>query len=429
MFAISKMEGFVMNYQDLNQLDVQNKSVFLRIDGNVPIAKKKVLDGSRIMAHCATINHLMGKGAKTIIGTHIGRPELPEANPKNNINSNRLDTDAQIIFKYLQKIYGDKISFADSCVGEDVEQTIRNLHNGHLLLLQNLRYEKGEQSIEESEKRDFAMTLATYFDIYVNDALSVCQNNDASIAYLPRFTKKTAIGLLLKKELHLMEKLLNPVPPAAAFLGGFKVQDKIGALQKLLKKGFDVFIGGAMRNPFLRFHKYPIGNSVLPSHYDDLIHQMIEDFRDKIHIPFDVRVGRFEGKGKKKIGNLRHVDFLQNEEVYAGEEALDNGPKTMSSYGKIVRQRGFRTMFANGPFGFIEHRSFRSGTFQLARIFLENQQALRVYGGGDIIHGFNLFSRYFHKDAAELGERCYAGNGVLQFIANDGDLPGLRALY
>ena len=104
MFAISKMEGFVMNYQDLNQLDVQNKSVFLRIDGNVPIAKKKVLDGSRIMAHCATINHLMGKGAKTIIGTHIGRPELPEANPKNNINSNRLDTDAQIIFKYLQKI-------------------------------------------------------------------------------------------------------------------------------------------------------------------------------------------------------------------------------------------------------------------------------------------------------------------------------------
>ena len=428
MFAISKMEGFVMKYQDLKQLDVQNKSVFLRIDGNVPIANKKVLDSSRIQGHYTTINYLMDKGARTIIGTHIGRPKLPDASTKNNARSNRSDTDAQIIFKYLQKRYGDKLLFSDSCVGEDVGRTIKNLRNGHLLLLQNLRYERGEQSQKESEKRDFAITLSSYFDIYVNDALSVCQNNDASIAYLPRFIKKTAIGLLLKKEIHLMEKLVNPVLPAAAFLGGFKVQDKIGVLQKLLKKGFDVFIGGAMRNPFLRFLKYPIGDSVLPSHYDDLIYQMIEDFRDKIHIPFDVRVGRIENNEKKKIGNLRYVDFLKNGEIYAGEEALDNGPKTMSSYGKIVKQKGFLTIFANGPFGFIEHRSFRSGTFQLARIFLENQHAFRVYGGGDIIHGFNLFSRYFHKDTAELGERCYAGNGALQFIANDGDLPGLRAL-
>jgi phosphoglycerate kinase len=251
---------------------------------------------------------------------------------------------------------------------------------------------------------------------------------DASVSYLPQLSKNAAIGFLLKEEINRMERLIKPELPAAAFLGGFKVKDKIGVLQKLLGKGFEIFLGGAMRNPFLKLQNYNIGGSKLDSGFDEIIHQMMKDFEDKIHIPVDVRVGKMEGKDKQKVSNLRYVNFMKNESIHAKEEALDNGTRTMKLYKKEIEQKGVKTILANGPFGLIENRSFRFGTFHVARIFLENQQAFRVHGGGELNHGFNLFSKRFKIDTEKLGEQCYAGNGMLQYIANEGDLPGLRAL-
>ena len=417
-----------MKYKLLNQFNVSNKRVFLRTDFNVPIVNKKILDDSKIKAHYTTIDYLADKGARIILGTHVGRPKLYEAGSRKDLIHNYPDTDAKIIFRYLEKIYGDKITFIDAGIGEEVNTRIKNLPRGHILLLQNLRYETGEQSRIENEKLEFAKSLFSYFDIYVNDALSVCQNNDASVSYLPQLSKKAAIGFLLKEEIKRMKKLIKPELPAAAFLGGFKVKDKIGAIQKLLGKGFEIFLGGAMRNPFLKLQNYNIGGSRLDSGYDDIIHQMMDDFGDKIHIPVDVRVGRITGKDKQRVSNLKYVNFLKHEEIHAREEALDNGPKTMKLYKEIIKQKGIKTILANGPFGLIENRSFRFGTFQVARIFLENQQAFRVYGGGELNHSFNLFSKRFKIDTEKLGERCHAGNGMLQYIANEGDLPGLRAL-
>ena len=417
-----------MKYKLLNQFNVSNKRVFLRTDFNTPIVNKKILDDSKIKAHHTTINYLTDKGARIILGTHIGRPKPDEAGSGKDLIHCYPDTDAEIIFKYLKKVFADKISFIDAGFGEEVNRCINSLPPGHILLLQNLRYERGEQSRVENERLEFAKSLSSCFDIYVNDALSVCQNRDASVSYLPQLSKKTAIGFLLKEEINRMEKLIKPELPAAAFLGGFKVKDKIGALQKLLEKGFEVFLGGAMRNPFLKFQNYNIGGSKLDSNYDDIIHKMMSDFRDKIHIPVDVRVGKMEGKDKQKVSNLRYVNFSKNEEVHANEEALDNGPETMKLYKEKIKQKGIKTMLANGPFGLIENRSFSFGTYQVARIFLENQQAFRVYGGGEVNHGFNLFSKRFKVDAEKLGNQCNAGNGMLQYIANEGDLPGLRAL-
>ena len=417
-----------MKFKLLNQLNVSNKSVFLRTDFNVPIVNKKILDDSKIKAHHTTIDYLTDKGARIILGTHVGRPSLQETCSREDMIHNNPDTDAEIIFRHLKKIYGDKISFIDTGIGTDANTHANNLPRGHILLLQNLRYEKGEQSGVEKEKLEFAKQLSSFFDIYVNDALSVCQNRDTSVSYLPRLSKKTAIGFLLKEEINRMERLNKPEFPAAAFLGGFKVKDKIGVFQKLLGKGFEIFIGGAMRNPFLKLHNHNIGGSKTDSGYDDILHQMMNDFRDQIHIPVDVRAGRITGKDKRKVTNLKYVNFLKNEKINTREEALDNGPGTMKLYNKIMKQKGIRTILANGPFGLIEHRSFRFGTFQVARIFLENQQAFRVYGGGELNHGFNLFSKRFKIDTEKLGEQCNAGNGMLQYIANEGDLPGLRAL-
>jgi len=417
-----------MKYKLLNQFNVSNKSVFLRTDFNVPIVNKKILDDSKIKGHHTTIDYLKDKGARIILGTHVGRPKLHEASFGKNLIHNNPDTDAEIIFNYLKKIYGDKISFISTGIGEEVNRCISNLPRGHILLLQNLRYEKGEQSKDENEKLEFAKHLSSYFDIYVNDALSVCQNMDASVSYLPQLSKKAAIGFLLKEEINRMEKLIKPELPAAAFLGGFKVQDKVGAFQKLLERGFEIFLGGAMRNPFLKLQNYNIGGSKFDSGFEDIIHQMMKDFGDKIHIPIDVKVGRIVGKDKQKVSNLKHINFLKKEKIHAREEALDNGPRTMKLYKKEIEQKGAKTILANGPFGLIENRSFRFGTFQVARIFLENQQAFRVYGGGEMTHGFNLFSKRFKIDTEKLGEQCYAGNGMLQYIANEGDLPGLRAL-
>jgi phosphoglycerate kinase len=417
-----------MKYTLLNRFNVSNKRVFLRTDFNVPIVNKKILDDSKIKAHHTTIDYLTDKGASVILGTHVGRPKLHEVGSRKDLMHSHPDTDAEIIFRYLKKIYGDKISFIDAGIGEDVNTCIKNLPRGHILLLQNLRYEKGEQSGVENEKLEFAKHLSSYFDIYVNDALSVCQNKDASVSYLPQLTKKVAIGFLLNEEIKRMEKLIKPELPAAAFLGGFKVKDKIGAFQKLLEKGFEIFLGGAMRNPFLKLKNYNIGGSKLDFGFDDIIHQMMNDFGNKIHIPVDVRVGRITGKDKQKVSNLKYVNFLKNEKIHAKEEALDNGPETMKLYKEKIKQKGIKTILANGPFGLIENRSYRFGTFQVTRIFLENQQAFRVYGGGELNHGFNLFSKRFKINTEKLGEQCYAGNGMLQYIANEGDLPGLRAL-
>jgi len=422
------MKSYKIKYKLFSQLNVSNKRVFLRTDFNVPIVNKKILDDSKIKAHHATINYLTNKGARIILGTHVGRPNSQGSCSRKDLKHNYPDTDAEIIFRHLKKIYGNKISFIDAGIDDDVNTHINNLPQGHILLLQNLRYEKGEQSRVENEKLEFAKRLSSYFDIYVNDALSVCQNNDSSVSYLPQLCKKSAIGFLLKEEINRMEKLIKPELPAAAFLGGFKVKDKIGAFQKLLEKGFEIFIGGAMRNPFLKLQNYNIGGSKLDSGYDDIIYQMIDDFGDQIHIPVDVRVGRISGKDKKKVSSLKYINFLKNEKIHAREEALDNGPGTMKLYNEIIKRNGIKTILANGPFGLIENRSFRFGTFQVARIFLDNQQAFRVYGGGELNHGFNLFSRRFKIDNEKLGERCNAGNGMLQYIANEGDLPGLRAL-
>ena len=417
-----------MKYKLISQFNVSNKRVFLRTDFNVPIANKKILDDSKIKAHHSTIDYLTDKGARIILGTHIGRPKPHDVGSRKNLMHSYPDTDAEIIFKYLKKIYGDKISFIDTDIGEEVNTCIKNLPRGHILLLQNLRYEKGEQSGVENEKLEFAKHLSSYFDIYVNDALSVCQNKDASVSYVPQLSKKAAIGFLLNEEIKRMEKLIEPELPAAAFLGGFKVKDKIGAFQKLLEKGFEIFLGGAMRNPFLKLQDYNIGGSKLDFGFDDIIHQMMNDFGNKIHIPVDVRVGRITGQDKQKVNNLKYVNFLKNEKIHAKEEALDNGPRTMNLYKEKIKQKGIKTILANGPFGLIENRSFRFGTFQVARIFLESQQAFRVYGGGELNHGFNLFSKRFKINTEKLGEPCYAGNGMLQYIANEGDLPGLRAL-
>ena len=417
-----------MKYKLLNQLNVCNKRVFLRTDFNVPIVNKKILDDSRIKAHHATIDHLTDKGARIILGTHVGRPNLQETCSRKELIHNNPDTDAEIIFKHLKKIYGDKISFIDAGIGADINTHVNNLPRGHMLLLQNLRYEKGEQSEAEKEKLEFAKQLSSCFDIYVNDALSVCQNRDTSISYLPRLSKKSAVGFLLKEEINRMEKLIKSELPAAAFLGGFKVKDKIVVFQKLLGKGFEIYIGGAMRNPFLKLQNYNIGGSVTDSGYDDILHQMMDDFGDQIHIPVDVRTGKITGKDKRKVTNLKYVNFLKNEKINAREEALDNGPGIMKLYNKIIKQRGVKTILANGPFGLLENRSFRFGTFQVARIFLENQQAFRVYSGGELNHGFNMFLKRFKIDTEQLGEQSNAGNGMLQYIANEGDLPGLRAL-
>ncbi len=382
-----------MKYKLLNQLNVCNKRVFLRTDFNVPIVNKKILDDSRIKAHHATIDHLTDKGARIILGTHVGRPNLQETCSRKELIHNNPDTDAEIIFKHLKKIYGDKISFIDAGIGADINTHVNNLPPGHMLLLQNLRYEKGEQSEVEKEKLEFAKQLSSYFDIYVNDALYVCQNRDTSISYLPRLSKKSAVGFLLKEEINRMERLIKLALPAAAFLGGFKVKDKIVVFQKLLGKGFEIYIGGAMRNPFLKLQNYNIGGSITDSGYDDILHQMMDDFGDQIHIPVDVRTGKITGKDKRKVTNLKYVNFLKNEKINAREEALDNGPGTMKLYNKIIKQRSVKTILANGPFGLLENRSFRFGTFQVARIFFENQQAFRVYGGGELNHGFNMFSK------------------------------------
>lgn len=376
--------------------DLQNKKVLVRVDFNVPLGSDGVVGESeswRIDAAIPTIKYLIERKACVILMTHLGRPD------GEMVDEFRLDP----IQKRLSDILGISVLKTSDCVGDFVYKTIRDMQEGEVLLLENLRFHK------EEEENDpvFAKKLADFADIYVNDAFSVSHRAHASVEAITNFLPSYA-GLSLEKEIENLSKIIeNPEKPATMIIGGLKAETKLPVINFLLEKFDNVLIGGVVANFLFKANGIEIGNSVLDD-LDIVEAKKIDITNSKIHIPSDVITDNPE---------KRNVD-LKNDTV-GDFRILDLGENTLKEYCEIIR--GSKTVIWNGTVGMFEDENYANGTKEIARAMAESY-ADTIIGGGDTIFALDKF-KYLDR----IKHISTGGGAMLEFLSGK-KLPGIEAL-
>ena len=394
-----------MNYnkKTVSDMDLVGKKVLLRCDFNVPQDKAtgEITSDKRIVASLPTIQYLLDHGAAVIACSHLGKPK---GEWKESLT-------LAPVAKRLSELLGKPVIFAKDIVGEDAKAKAAALQPGEILLLENLRFEKGE----EKNDPEFAKQLASLADVYVSDAFGTVHRAHASTAgvaaYLPAYA-----GLLVEKELSVMGKALeNPKRPFVAILGGAKVSDKIGVIQNLLDKADTIMIGGGMAYTFLKAMGYSVGDSLLEADKVDFAREMIEQAQKKdvmFLLPVDTAIHtKFENTNE-----FMTVDVSMIPDGYMG---LDIGPQTVELFSAAIRQAG--TIVWNGPMGVFEFSAFAAGTEAVAKAVAESN-AITIVGGGDsaaAVEKLGYADRMTHISTG--------GGASLEFLEGK-DLPGVACL-
>jgi phosphoglycerate kinase len=383
----------------LDDLDVAGKTVLLRVDFNVPMSGGKVTDDNRIRGALPTIAKLREKGAKAIVlMSHLGRPK-----------GRQPDQSLLPVAERLQQLVGGDVVFSHDTVGDDVVQLARELPEGGLMMVENLRFDAREQGGDE----EFARQLAALGDVFVNDAFGAMHRGDASIegvvAFLP-----SAAGLLVQAEVEALGTILTrPERPYGAILGGAKVSDKIGVIEALSKKVDHLFVGGAMAYTFLAAQGQPTGKSRIENDKLDLAKELIAKIAErgvKLHLPVDhVVAGEFSEKATPSV-----VTTIPDDKM-----GLDIGPETVRQWTDAMRK--CKTLFWNGPCGVFEWDAFAAGTRGVAMALAE-ADAFTVVGGGDSAAAVAKFG------VADRMKHVSTGGGASLEYVEQGDLVGLAAL-
>jgi phosphoglycerate kinase len=389
----------------IDALDLAGKRVFIRVDFNVPLdAEGRVTDDARIRAALPTIRHAVKARARVILASHLGRPKgKPEDREKLTLEP---------AAARLSDLLKQDVILADDCVGDGVRKLVKDLKDGQVLLLENLRFHPEEEKNDEG----FARELAGLADVWVNDAFGTAHRAHASTAGMARFVKEKAAGFLIKKELdYLGQALGSPARPFVALVGGAKVSDKIKVLDNLIAKADAICIGGAMAYTFLAAQDVPVGRSLVEKDKLDLARQILERAAAR-KVDLLLPVDHVCGAEPKETATRVVVD---DRAVPADLMGLDIGPKTLDRY----RQRilAARTVFWNGPMGLFEQKPWAEGTFGVARAMAESP-AVTVVGGGDsaaAVEEAGLVERMKHVSTG--------GGASLEFIEGR-VLPGIQVL-
>jgi phosphoglycerate kinase len=391
-----------MAIQTLDKLQLAGKRVFIRVDFNVPLdGAGKVADDQRIRAALPTIQHALAAKAKVILASHLGRPKGREEKYSLEPAGESLST-----------LLGKDVILADDCVGDGVKKLIRDMKDGQILLLENLRFHQEEEKNEEA----FCKELASLCDVWVNDAFGTAHRAHASTAGMARFVKEKAAGFLIMKELDYLGKALaSPARPFVALLGGAKVSDKIKVIESLLGKADAVCIGGAMAYTFLKAQGVPVGKSRVEEDKLDLARALLDKAKAR-NVSFLLPVDHVCGAEPKETAQR---EVTPGKEIPDGLMGLDIGPKTLDAY----RQRvlAAKTVFWNGPMGLFEQKPWAEGTFGIARA-MADAEATTVVGGGDsaaAVEEAGLISKMTHVSTG--------GGASLEFIEGR-VLPGIQVL-
>jgi phosphoglycerate kinase len=387
----------------IDQIDIKGKRVFIRVDFNVPMDKSgKVTDDTRVRAHLPTINYALDKGAKVIIGSHLGRPK------GKRVEEFSLKPVVNILSGLLHK----NVVFVDDCVGEKATQAVSNMKAGDVVLLENLRFYPGE----DKNDAEFAKQLAGLCDVYIDDAFAVSHRAAASNTAITQFVNVCAAGFLLKNEIEYFNKAMgNPVRPLIAIIGGAKVSDKIGVLEKLIDKVDKLIIGGGMAFTFLKAAGYGIGKSLCEPDMLDLARKITEKAKQK-NVQFLLPVDAVIAKSASLDAEVKVCGIKDIPEDWIG---LDIGPATITLFSDAVKNA--KTIVWNGPLGMFELAPFSKGTFSLVHA-VANSGALTIVGGGDT-------DTAVHQ-AGESAKISYisTGGGAFLELLEGKILPGVAAL-
>jgi phosphoglycerate kinase len=387
----------------IDQIEMKDKKVFLRVDFNVPMDRSgNVTDDTRVRAHIPTINYALEKGAKLIIASHLGRPKGKRVEKMS----------LKPVVKILSDLLKKDIVFVDDCVGEKVEQAVSKMKEGDIVLLENLRFYPGE----DKNDPEFAKKLASLCDIYIDDAFAVSHRAAASNSAITEFVNTCGAGFLLKNEIEYFNKAMgNPARPLCAIIGGAKVSDKIGVLEKLIDKVDKLIIGGGMAFTFLKAAGYGIGKSLCESDMLDLARKITEKAKQK-NVQFLLPVDAVIAKGATADAEVKICGIKEIPEDWMG---LDIGPATISLFSDSLQ--GVKTIVWNGPLGMFELAPFSKGTFALAGA-VANSGALSIIGGGDT-------DTAIHK-AGQSAKMSYisTGGGAFLELLEGKTLPGIAAL-
>ena len=392
-----------MDKKTVRDIDVTGKKVLVRCDFNVPIDGEtgKITDNRRIRGALPTIQYLLDNNAKVILCSHLGRPK-GEFNPKYSLKP---------VAEELSKLLGKEVKLAKDVVGEDAKNLTENIKEGEIVLLENVRFH-GE---EEKNDTEFSKKLASFAEIYVNDAFGTAHRAHSSTAgvadYLPAVS-----GFLIEKELKFLGGALdNPERPFVAILGGAKVSDKIGVIEKLIDKVDTLIIGGGMAYTFYKAQGHHIGTSICEEDKLDLAKELLEKAKTKgvqLMLPIDNHVSsEYSNNGEDK--------FVESTEIPDGFMGLDIGPRTIEKFKEILRTA--KTVVWNGPLGVCELPKFEVGTKEVAKL-LATLDAITVIGGGDsaaAIEQLGLADKMTHISTG--------GGASLEFLEGK-VLPGIACL-
>lgn len=391
-----------MTIQSLDDLPLTGRRVFVRVDFNVPLDGTTITDDTRIRAALPTLQHILEQGGRVVVASHLGRP-------KGTRKSELSLEPAAMRLRELLEI--DEVVLTDDCVGDGARKVVGDLRDGHVAVLENLRFHEGEEKNDEA----FAKELAKLADVYVNDAFGAAHRAHASVSALPKLMSQRGAGLLLRKELDALDKLRGEVGrPYVAVLGGAKVSDKISVLEALLTRVDALIIGGAMANTFLAAQGEILGGSRVEEDKLPLARSLLRKADDagvEIVLPTDLRVARDLEATECRTTKL--------DDVSSDEMALDIGPETEKRYAEKVRRS--ETVFWNGPMGVFENPTFAAGTAAVAEA-MAACPGFTVVGGGDSVAAIQqagLADRYSHVSTG--------GGASLEYLQGR-KLPGVEAL-
>jgi phosphoglycerate kinase len=393
-----------MDKLTVRDLDAAGKRVFVRVDFNVPLEDGKVTDDSRIRAALPTIRYLQAQGARVILASHLGRPDGKVT------DSLRL----RPVAERLSQLLGRTVPVTGDALGAGTEDAVRRMRNGEILLLENLRF----HSEEEKNDPEFAEALASYADVYVNDAFGTAHRAHASTVGVARLRPAYA-GFLMEKEIANLGKLLeNPERPFAAIIGGAKVSDKIKVLKHLLDKVDVMVIGGGMANTFLLAQGKPVGKSLAePDRVDDAraILAAAESKGVTVVLPVDVVVA-------KEVTRGTEYRTIPVEKVPASWHIVDLGKQSLANIEAALAD--VRTVLWNGPLGVFEIPSFAHGTKAIARFLAERAEhgAAVVIGGGDSVAAIQ------QQGLADRMTHISTGGGASLEFLEGRELPGVTVL-
>jgi len=389
-----------LDLKTIKSLDIKGKKVLVRVDFNVPLDEQgKVADDSRIKATLPTIEYLLGAGAAVILMSHLGRPKGKV------VDQLRLDD----VARRLGELLGKPVKKVDDCIGPEAAKAAEELKPGEVLLLENLRFHPEE----EKNDPEFAKSLASLAEIYINDAFGTAHRAHASTAgvasYLP-----AAAGLLMEKEIKALGSILtDPDHPFVAVLGGAKVSDKIGVLNNLLGQVDAILLGGGMANTFLKAQGAQMGDSLVDEDHLEFAADFLNKAKERgvrVELPVDLRV---------TTGEEGEVKIVDSQKVPDGWKAMDIGPRTAECYAELIKKA--KTAFWNGPMGVFEKDEFAGGSEAVARA-LTHPGLVSVVGGGDSLA---VLEKYGLKE--QVTHASTGGGASLEFLEGK-ELPGVAVL-